>query len=156
MNKNYDYKFLSIKEQVNHLKNNRNLEITNSNLLELYLMKYNYENFVNLYHKYLSKPNTKIFLDGVTSDTLIDIFNFDRSLSLRLLFDVLELERIITTKLIYILPKYFYDNKEKYSNNDNNILLEIEKLNKGEILTLSAKTLFALFPKLKTLIQKMI
>lgn len=54
-------------------------------------MKYNYENFVNLYHKYLSKPNTKILLDRVTSDTLIDIFNFDRSLSLRLLFDVLEL-----------------------------------------------------------------
>lgn len=142
-----EYKFLTISEQIDRLKT-RNLNIKNYKLLESYLEKYNYENFVNLYYKFLSKPNTKTFLDGVSSDILIDIFDFDRKLSIRLLSDVLELERIITTKLIYFLPQYFYENRQRYSNNDNEIMLEIESLKNGTILTLSSKTLCSIFPKL--------
>lgn len=55
-----EYKFLTISEQIDRLKT-RNLNIKNYKLLESYLEKYNYENFVNLYYKFLSNQIQKHF-----------------------------------------------------------------------------------------------
>ncbi len=87
-----------------------------------YLKRYNYENFVNNYSKFLINKDTREFIVGVSSDTLISLFDFDRTIGLILLKPILEIERIITTTISYIIPKIFI-NHYKTLKNGNIFLL---------------------------------
>ncbi len=106
--------------------------ITNKPKLLSYLEKYNYENFVNNYCKYLTIDGKK-FIKGVTSDALIDLFEMDRAISNYLFPIISDIERNITTKIVYYIPKIM--------GKDHPELL------KGNIINISDEEFRQIFPK---------
>ncbi len=129
---NSNYCFLTFDEQVDRLEKERGLMITNKPKLLSYLEKYNYENFVNNYCKYLTVGGWA-FINGVTSDALIDLFEMDRAISNYLFPIISDIERNITTKIVYYIPKIM--------GKDHPELL------KGNIINISDEEFRQIFPK---------
>lgn len=127
-----DKKFLTYDEQIERLEKTRKLKIVDRKKFLLYLKKYNYENFVNCYSKYLINKDTREFIEGVTSNTLISIFEYDRNISSILLPTILELERHITTTISYVIPKIWMNS--------------IIGIKSGDILNLSHEDFQKIFP----------
>lgn len=115
----YKKPFLTIKEQIKHLIQNRNLTVNNSKKLEFYLSNYNFQNIINGYNdpfmKGFRRANNQ-FLDNVNQDSIIELFNFDRSISNLLLSNIQNIERKFNTSFCYIVAQTMNDNG--FSNGD--------------------------------------
>ena len=129
---NKNYKFLTFKEQIDHLRNNRHLIIGDYEKLIDFLSKYNYDNLVNSYNKFFLKAENRNEYKNCNSDSIIYLFIFDKKISIKILKSVLDIERQISTAIVYLLPKIY---KEK-----------IDKINRGEILTLTSFEWDLIFP----------
>lgn len=119
-NKNDKDIFLDIKKQINHLKDDRNLIISDEAKLTEYLKKYNYELVVNnmINNSIIQTHDHKSykFINNFTSCGLLTIFDFDRAICPLFLKELLEIERRISTAIVYIIPKYFTEkNKNSWS-----------------------------------------
>ena len=134
--------FKSFDEQIKLLKS-RNLSFWNGNSdlsqkVKWYLSKYNYHNFINGYIDPFMvnfDRHKNFYRSEVNVQYIIDLFNFDRSLSSVLINDILTIERNFSTQICYfILNKY----KDIY-----------DAINKGTILKLNENELLEMFPGLK-------
>ena len=131
-NKNNKDIFLDIKNQIKHLKDDRNLIISDEAKLAEYLKKYNYEFVINsmvnnsIMQTHDQKPYK--FINNFTSCGLLSIFDFDREICSILFQELLEIENIISTAIVYMIPKYFAN-----KNNDDYIV----ELEKGQLLKIN-------------------
>ena len=130
--------FLTFDEQINLLKNrNLSFKCNNKDLtdrVKWYLTKYNYHNFINGYNDpfMVNFDRTKNwYRSEVNAQYVIDLFNFDRSLSRILIGDILSVERNFSTQICYHLLKKYKD-----------IYPEI---NEGMILELSSENFLKIF-----------
>ena len=76
-------KFKTWDEQIELLKS-RNLIIKNESKLKLYLQKYNYQNFINAYNDPFMlnfDRNANRYRNDIDSEHIINLFNFDRTIS---------------------------------------------------------------------------
>lgn len=105
--------FLTIEKQIQHLEHNRNLTINNSKKLEFYLSNYNFQNIINGYNdpfmKGFRRQNNQ-FLDDINENAIIDLFNFDRSISNLLLSNIQNIERKFNTSFCYIVAQVMNNN----------------------------------------------
>ncbi|VEU76880.1 Abi family protein [Mycoplasmopsis columbina] len=148
-------KFLTISQQIELLKS-RNLIFTSENSenkndeyrFKWYLRLYNYQDFVKGYNKIFVKNKIKKIRDENTSivdyensksSGIIEIFNFDRSVSNYLFSNILNFERILKTSIVLAIGT-----TSKHKTIKNCRLFEIDKnevanelfknnLNKNEI-----------------------
>lgn len=105
--------FLTIEEQIQHLEHNRNLTINNSKKLVFYLSNYNFQNIINGYNdpfmKGFRRQNNQ-FLNDVNEDAIIELFNFDRTISNLLLSNIQNIERKFNTSFCYIVAQIMNNN----------------------------------------------
>lgn len=108
MKMKFEKPFLSIDEQIKHLKENRNLKIINKKKLKTYLSYYNFQNFINAYNDPFMmgfRRSNNLFIDGVNENAIIDLFNFDRTVSNLLLSNIQNIERMFNTAFCYVVAK---------------------------------------------------
>lgn len=101
--------FKTIKQQIFLLKS-KGLTINKSKRLEFYLTNYNYQNFINGYNDPFIKNfqrKVDIYLDSASSDSIIDLFNFDRIISSPLLSRIQNIERKFSSAVVHIIAKKF-------------------------------------------------
>lgn len=148
---------LLFKEQIEHLKEDRNLLFVSKEHIskfKKYLGNYNYDILIN---NYLSEDffqssvekdkKNYIFKNNISSEFIINIFEFDKSISIHFLKRILEIERRISTAIVYLLPKIF---KKKSKNKTVNSSSElIEKMQEGLIYKLSDEEWNIVFPNYK-------
>lgn len=94
--------FLSIDKQIELLKSKR-LEIINQKSLEKYLILYGYQTLVNGYNDPLMvdfNRHNDMYREGATSEQLIGLFNFDRTISTYIFSNLQNFERRFTTAMI--------------------------------------------------------
>ena len=97
--------FKTIDEQIELLKS-RGLKIVSIHRFKIYLQKYNYHNFINGYNDAFMinfDRSSNKYITGVESSNIIDLFNFDRTLSGYLLTNLQNIERQLSSALTYIL-----------------------------------------------------
>lgn len=127
------YNFKTFDEQIKLLES-RNLTISNKAKLKNYLMKYNYENIINNYNKFFFyNEQSKRYKNGVTSCGIINLFNYDRKISMLVLNEILDIEREVATAIVYLLPSEY-----------RNILPQMEY---GQILLLNNEEWKLIFPR---------
>lgn len=97
--------FKTLDEQIELLKQ-RGLTIVNITRFKIYLQKYNYHNFINGYNDAFMinfDRSSNKYINGTKSSNIIDLFNFDRTLSGYLLTNLQNIERQLSSALTYIL-----------------------------------------------------
>ena len=100
--------FLTFEEQLAHLLKNRKLNVKkeNSNKLLAYLKCYNYQNFINGYNdpfmKGFRRRNNQ-YIESVTEQSIIELFNYDRWLSKTVLSNIQNFERRFNTAICYYI-----------------------------------------------------
>ncbi len=134
-------KFLTIDEQINFLKKEKKLKIIDEEKLRYYISSYNYKNVIKRYNRFFFDNNFEggTYLNNITSNDIISIFNFDRALSQMMLPNLLNIERKLATAISSVLCEKFLDHKK------NTYIPEME----GGLLTnISNKDFSYIFPKL--------
>ena len=97
--------YLTIDKQIELLES-RGMNIKNRDYLKYYLERYNYQNFINGYNDYLFKSDERssnTYKVGITEKEIINIFNFDRSISSLILSNILDIERQFSSYLNYVI-----------------------------------------------------
>ena len=97
--------FKTFDEQIELLKS-RGLNIVSDSKIKIYLQRYNYQNFINGYNDsfmIIFDRSTNKYIQGAKSSNIIDLFNFDRTLSGYLLTNLQNIERQLSTALTYVL-----------------------------------------------------
>lgn len=98
--------FRTISEQIKLLKE-RKLNIDNSERLQWYLKSFNYQNLINGYNDpFFSNHDRKNSYDLNSYDFMIlDLFNFNRTISSYILNDLHTIEMKFSTAISYIILK---------------------------------------------------
>lgn len=130
MNKTYK----TFDEQIEILKS-RNLSINNSGKLKWYLQTFNYQNFINGYNDPFMQNftrSTNIYRDDASDLAMIDLFNFDRSLSTLLFSNIKQIESQLNTAITHEIARVLDENNYPNGNilnviNDTNIMRKIFK-----------------------------
>lgn len=109
--------FLTSKQHIQLLKD-RNLKIDDDDKLLWYLETIGYSNLINGYNNIFMKNfdrKTNIYSSDITSQNLIDLFNFDRLLSKYLFDDICNIERMLNSQLTkYLLLQFSSIEELKY------------------------------------------
>ena len=74
--------------------------------LNKYIRNYNYNNAFKPYLKIFLKTNGQ-YISGLTSNCVLNLFDFDKTISLLFLEAILELEQILNTNIAYSTIKQF-------------------------------------------------
>lgn len=104
---NNNKNFKSIDEQIELLKSKK-LNINNEDRLKWYLKSFNYQNFVNGYNDFFMELNnrkTNRYKIEANSEGLIELFNFDRTISKHILSTIQNIERKISTAIAYTIAQ---------------------------------------------------
>lgn len=99
--------FKTINEQIDLLKY-RGFNVKNINRLSYYLKFYNYQNFINGYNDPFLKNfqrKSNRYNEGVNESSIIDLFNFDRSIGPLLLSNIQNIERGFSSSMAYEIAK---------------------------------------------------
>lgn len=94
--------FLTSDEHIDLLKK-RGMNIINENVLKEYLIKFNYQNFVNGYNDLLFKVvnnRNNVYHSKINSNDLINIFNFSKEISSLILKNILIFEEQLSSYII--------------------------------------------------------
>lgn len=130
MNKNCKPKkkeFKTFTQQVKLLES-KNFNVKNQSRLLSYLKLYNYQIFINGYNDPFMKNFQRIndvYQDNVSEDSIIDLFNFDRTIRHILLSNIQNIERKFSTMLTYIIGEQLFLNGCK-----NGEILKFENFDK--------------------------
>lgn len=104
--------FKTIEEQIDLLKT-RSLSIKNYEQLKYYLKWYNYQNFISGYNdpfmKNFQRINNK-YIKNATDLSIIELFNFDRSIGPLLLSNIQNIERRFSSSVAYEIAKELKNN----------------------------------------------
>ena len=94
-----EHRFFTDNELINKLRN-EGLKITNELDLISYFESYNYQNVVNRYRKpFLINDYYKEYLPNANSQMIIDLFNFNRSMSRVIIDDLHSIEMRLSTAI---------------------------------------------------------
>lgn len=108
MNKNKNYKpHKTIDEQI-ELLIDRGLIITNKSKIRTYLSMYNYQLIINGYNDPFMRDNnrqTNKYFFNSTSQSIIDFFNFDRTISNIIFSNVQSIEKTFSSKIAYFVSE---------------------------------------------------
>ena len=89
------------------------LTIDNYDKLKWYLKAYNYQNIINGYNDFFMVNNDRknnCYKQEATSNSIIELFNFDRSISTIILSSIQNIERMISTALAYTIAEILNKN----------------------------------------------
>ncbi|MDR3329936.1 MAG: Abi family protein [Mycoplasmataceae bacterium] len=99
--------FLTFEQQIDHLHNDLNLDISNRERLLKYLEKYNYENLINEF-AYPFKDSTGYkFINRTSSNDIVALFNFDQSIRMNILSHIFTIEKHLNTCIAYCICKEY-------------------------------------------------
>lgn len=108
MNKNKNHKpHKTIDEQI-ELLIDRGLIITNKSKIKTYLSMYNYQLIINGYNDPFMRDNnrrTNKYFFNSTSQSIIDFFNFDRTISNIVFSNVQSIEKTFSSKIAYFVSE---------------------------------------------------
>lgn len=144
-------KFKTWDEQIELLKS-RNLIIKNESKLKLYLQKYNYQNFINAYNDPFMlnfDRNTNKYRDDVDSEHIINLFNFDRTISSYIFKYLQNIERELSSIITYIIGEEM--NKIGYK---SCLVLDFNKYDYKKIFTYNKNEIKYLKKQIENLINK--
>lgn len=144
-------KFKTWDEQIELLKS-RNLIIKNKSKLKLYLQKYNYQNFINAYNDPFMlnfDRNTNKYRDDVDSEHIINLFNFDRTISSYIFKYLQNIERELSSIITYIIGEEM--NKIGYK---SCLVLDFNKYDYKKIFTYNKNEIKYLKKQIENLINK--
>jgi hypothetical protein len=96
---------ININETIKDLER-RGLKITDYKLLRYYIANFNINTFLVEYKDFFLDDNGRF--DNATSDDLINLYRFDRDFGNHLLREILVLEKIINTNVVYATINYFH------------------------------------------------
>ncbi|WP_027334044.1 Abi family protein [Mycoplasma elephantis] len=131
--------FLSIDEQIELLEQ-RNLKFSSEsekNKFKLYLKMYGYQNFVNGYNDFFfvnEDRKMRKYKSNARPSNIISLFNFDRGISNFILSNIQNVERKISSLIIYAMNKWV---------NENGFF---DRFKNGKILDINNKDWNLLFP----------
>ena len=100
-------KFTPIEKQIELLES-RGLNINDRNKFKWYLESYNYQNLINGYNDFFIVNNNRKenkYKSLATSNGIISLFNFDRSISKYILSNIQNIERKLSTSIAYTIAE---------------------------------------------------
>lgn len=114
-----DKPFKTIKQQIEYLKNDTKLVITNEKLVAKLLKKCNYFNLINIYGKIFQRSGLRQFKDGTTFEMIYNYYQFDLAIKNLFLFYLQKIERHIKTLVAYYFAKEYGSKQEEYLDINN-------------------------------------
>lgn len=125
--------FKNFNDQIKLLES-RGLVISNRVRLTDYLKKYNYERIFKDYHSYflhINNPKENIikYRYDITSDDILNFFDFEQSLSKTLIWTILEFEKKFSTLVAYYTTKHAitYARTEEEANKLKKVIYLMQK-----------------------------
>lgn len=125
--------FLTNRQLLNKLVNEKNLMIYNEKFAEEKLKEYGYFNIIGGYKIPFINPNTRKYVNNTTFDDIYALYQFDIQLKKLFLSYLCQIERKIAVSIAYAFSEEHgnaqleYLNKDNYNNVPTNII-EIDKL----------------------------
>lgn len=119
--------FKTFDEQIDILEE-RKLTVKNPNKLKWYLQTFNYQNFISGYNDPFMQNftrSTNVYREDASDLAIIDLFNFDRSLSSLLFSNIKQVESQLNTAITHEIARVL--NENNYPN--GNILKALEDTN---------------------------
>lgn len=123
-------KFKTFEEQINLLIAN-GLTVINKDKLKWYLKSYNYQNIINGYNDFFMLNNDRKsnrYKKESNSDAIIELFNFDRSISKTILSSIQNIERMLSTAIAYTITEIMnnegYTDGKVFNIDDNDIVIK--------------------------------
>jgi abortive infection bacteriophage resistance protein len=104
MSKNTIKKFLTIDEQIEHLKKDYKLVVNDERLFKRFLRKFNYSRLIYDYGIAI-RNNFGMFLPNTNSTDIINVYNFDTVIKERLLSKIFNIEKRLGTAIAYYVAK---------------------------------------------------
>ncbi len=111
--------FLTFSQQVESLKNEKHIEISNSNYAEDILQRICYFSLMGGYKQLFRIPFTKKYKSGTSFDEIVALYQFDADLRELFLKYLLQIERHIGNLIAYHFIEAYGTSQNEYMNPNN-------------------------------------
>lgn len=140
--------FFTYEQQLNKLKNEKQLTISNPAYAEEVLEKLGYYSLIGGYKNLFKHPASGKYIYGVTFEEIVSLYHFDEELRTLFLKYILHVERHIKSMISYYFCEKYGDNQSAYLDKNNYNLskrntFEIERLVKSLNKTISLPSNYA-------------
>lgn len=112
--KNVQKKFFTYREQIEKLKNEKNLLVPNENYAEQMLEKWGYYSLIGGYKKLFKHAASGKYRYGVTFEEIVALYQFDEELRTLFLKYILHVERHIKSLISYYFCEKYGERQQEY------------------------------------------
>ncbi len=111
--------FLTIEQQIDHLKNTKGLEIHNKDYATETLMQIGYFGLIGGYKQPFKNPTTKNYISGTCFEDIVALCKLDENLRELFLKYLLQIERHIRSLISYYFTEKYGEDQSHYLNSAN-------------------------------------
>lgn len=106
--------FLNYDQQIEKLKNEKNLQINNISYAKDVLRQTSYYSLIGGYKDIFKNPTTKKYKDGTTFEDIVELYYFDEALRHLLLKYLIKVENEVKSQLSYYFTEKYGEDQQKY------------------------------------------
>jgi abortive infection bacteriophage resistance protein len=111
--------FLNYNQQIDKLKNEKNLQIDDTLYAKEILKQTSYYSLIGGYKDIFKNPTTKKYKDGTKFEDVVELYYFDESLRQLFLKYLIKVENEIKSQLSYYFTEKYGENQNEYLNKTN-------------------------------------
>lgn len=108
--------FLSYEQQIEKLKNEKNLQIDDTEFAKEILRQTSYYSLIGGYKDIFKNPTTKKYKDGTKIEDIVELYHFDESLRQLLLRYLIKVENEMKSQISYYFTEKNGENQKEYLN----------------------------------------
>ena len=111
--------FLTYDQQIEKLKNEKNLQINDITYAKEILRQTSYYSLIGGYKDIFKNPTTKKYKDGIRFEDIVELYYFDESLRQLLLRYLIKVENEVKSQVSYYFTEKHGENQKEYLNTAN-------------------------------------
>lgn len=133
--------YLTYEQQIEHLKNRKDLIIQNTDYAYSILQKIGYYSLISGYKNLFKPPSSEKYLYGVTFEEIVSFYYFDEQLRTIFLKYILHIEKQMKSMISYYFCDKYGEQQEKYLNINNYAVTKRNLQNVKKLISLLQKSL---------------
>ena len=131
--------YLTYEQQIEHLKNRKDLIIQNTDYAYSILQKIGYYSLISGYKNLFKPPSSEKYLYGVTFEEIVSFYYFDEQLRTIFLKYILHIEKQMKSMISYYFCDKYGEQQEKYLNINNYAITKRNLQNVKKLISLLQK-----------------
>lgn len=131
--------YLTYEQQIEHLKNRKDLIIQNTDYAYSILQKIGYYSLISGYKNLFKPPSSEKYLYGVTFEEIVSFYYFDEQLRTIFLKYILHIEKQMKSMISYYFCDKYGEQQEKYLNINNYAVTKRNLQNVKKLISLLQK-----------------